>query len=107
MVEEKVEDAVWILCCSFDSLLARELKSWENRKWKTVVEKNGREAIDKVWYLSSSVAIYRIVLEIYLPVASLPVEILLVDLQDFIFVLSFFTLAYLKSRSLDLDHMAC
>lgn len=73
---------MWILCCSFDSLLARELKSWENRKWKTVVEKNGREAIDKVWYLSSSVAIYRIVLEIYLPVASLPVEILLVDLDS-------------------------
>ena len=46
LAEEKVEDAVWIL---FDSLLAREPKSWETRKWKTVVEKNGhREAIDKI-----------------------------------------------------------
>ena len=46
LAEEKVENAVWIL---FDSLLAREPKSWETRKWKTVVEKNGhREAIDKI-----------------------------------------------------------
>ena len=46
LAEEKVEDAVWIL---FDSLLAREPKSWETRKWKTIVEKNGhREAIDKI-----------------------------------------------------------
>lgn len=46
LAEEKVEDAVWIL---FDSLLAREPKSWETRKWKSVIEADGhRAAIDKM-----------------------------------------------------------
>ena len=94
----------------FDSLLARDLKSWERAGRTGSGRPSSRKMAGKP-LTKSGISIIRGHLSDCtrdLPAGSqpagsqptgthVPVEILLV--QDFIFVLPFFTLAYLKSRT--------